>query len=119
MNTKIFQKIDENLRVNKRGLIRFAKSRGYQYYAEYVFESAKNMTYRKICDEIEGFGVRRPILQSVQKINKRVGASMADIGKDEKTCSKCGKRPVAPTLHRHCEGCYLENRKIADKNEEI
>lgn len=122
---KLFKKFDQNLKKNKKGYVSFAKSQGFTYYSEYVWESFKKFTSSRISQDMHEAGVEdAPSVNAVTSLIFRIRRDMVipdNVSRPKKSkrkmCMKCGKREVSVGNHAHCAKCFHDNKRLSVWND--
>lgn len=112
---EVFRKFDSRLKKNKNGYIDFARSKGYDYYSEYVYNTLKNRTAMSISKEMKAAGVEGyPTVNSISSLICRLKAECAEPQKEKRICVKCEKRVIPDENLRFCKHCQLINAQISE-----
>lgn len=86
---EIFKKFDSRLKLNPKGYVSFAKSKGYRYYSEYVFEEKKTRTCRSISEEMQAAGVKKyPNINTINGLYVRLQNEINAAKSTERICVK-------------------------------
>jgi len=116
---KICERIDSRLKKNKDAFVEFAKSKGYEFYAEYVYVEFQTRTAESLRKEMKPF-IKPHTVASLWGITSRVDRELRDFEdgilpdvekKVIKICYQCKKDVVPPENHALCRKCDLKRQQ--------
>lgn len=116
---EIYELFDSRIKKNKSALKKYAKSKGYKYYSECVFEELEKKSALKLRSDMILNGVKNPTTESnlfglkyrIEKfINKEITITL-----EKKQCWTDGcENKIADGNHAYCIACDNKHKKTAN-----